>query len=62
MSLTNSRLVQYLADGYTVLKISTETGINNRCLEKKIVTLRKVSKSKTQSELVANYFRQKLIE
>ncbi len=61
MCITNLQVIQYLADGLSVDAISKETGLNKRSLEKRIITLRKASMSKTCAHLVANYLRNRLI-
>lgn len=60
--MTNSQLVQYLADGYTVSEIADEEKVSRRTLEKRILNLRNECLCKTVAQLVANYLRRKLIK
>lgn len=60
--MTNSEIVQKIADGYRVHEIAKEFGVNRRTLEDRILTLRKQCMCETVSHLVAKYFRLKLIE
>lgn len=60
--ITNSELVQKLANGYRVREIAKEIDINTRTLEKRILVLKKQYLCKTVSHLVANYLRRKIIE
>jgi DNA-binding NarL/FixJ family response regulator len=59
--MTDCELLQMLANGYTVVQISTEKNINRRTLEKRIIILRDRCCAKTVTELVAKYFRLNLI-
>lgn len=61
MTLTNLQLIQYLADGFKINEIAKETGINNRTLEKRVITLRRACLAKTTTQLIATYFRKNLI-
>lgn len=62
MCLTNSQIVQYLADGYTIPEIAKETGMKITAIEKRIFVIKKTSISSTAANLVANFFRKKIIE
>lgn len=62
MCLTNSKIVEYLSNGYTIPEISIEVNINIKTLEKRIYVLKKVSNSDTAAHLVANYIRKKIID
>ena len=60
--MSNCDIVKRLAEGYTVKEISVVCGININTLQTKITKMRDVSNSKTLAQLVASYFRKKLIE
>lgn len=60
--MTDVELVKRLADGNTIIEISKSSGINRRTLEKRIVVLRERCLCNTVAQLVAVYFRKKLIE
>jgi len=60
--MNNSKIVQLLADGYTVKEISVELNINKRTLEKRILDMRDRFICKTVSQLVANFIRKGLIQ
>jgi len=59
--MTDCELLQMLADGYTVIQVAKDKNVNRRTLEKRIITLRDRCEAKTVTELVAKYFRLKLI-
>ncbi len=61
-TMTDCEILQMLANGYTVIQVSNEKNINRRTLEKRIIILRDRCNAKTVTELVAKYFRLKLIE
>lgn len=61
MALTNSKLVEYLSNGYTIPEISKETGMNIKTLEKRILFLRRDAKCATVAHLVSNFMRRKII-
>lgn len=60
--MTNADIVQKMADGYTAKEIADEFGLSVNALRKKIYTLRKMCNCYTSMQLVAVYFRKKLIE
>lgn len=60
--MSNTEIVQLLANGYTVPEIAKEKMIPKTTLHKKIYILRERCVCKTVSELVANYLRKKLID
>jgi len=62
MCLTNSQLVQYLADGYTIPQIAKETGMKVKAIEQRIYVIKKTSISTTAAHLVANFLRKKIID
>lgn len=60
--MTNAQLVQKIADGFSVVEIAKETGINQRTLEKRIKVLKKEAIADTVAHLVAKYLRKNIIE
>lgn len=58
--MTNSELVQYLTDGYTVPEIAIKENISKRTLEKRLIALRKECLCSTLAQLVANYLARNL--
>lgn len=59
--MTDCELLQMLADGETVPKVSEKTGVNKRTLEKRILILRKRCDADNTTHLIVKYFRLKLI-
>ena len=62
MDLTNSEIVQYLANGYTVIEIEAQTGVKRKTIEKRLYILKKFTSCKTYGHLIANFLRKKIIE
>ncbi len=60
--MSNSEIVQLLANGYTVAEIAKENSIPLPSLQKKILILRERCLCKSIAHLVANYLRKNLIE
>lgn len=58
--MSNSQLVQYLTDGYTVPEIAEMENMSNRTLEKRLISLRKECLCATLAQLVANYLARNL--
>ncbi len=59
--MSNSEIVQLLADGYKVGEIAKEKNIPLPTLQKKIYILRERCLCKSIAHLVANYLRKDLI-
>jgi DNA-binding NarL/FixJ family response regulator len=59
--ISDCELVQHLANGSTIMKVSEETKINRRTLESRIVILKSRVKCNTHAELVAYFFSKNLI-
>lgn len=60
--MSNSEIVQLLANGYKVSEIAKENNIPLPTLQKKIYILRERCSCKSIAHLVANYLRKKIIE
>lgn len=60
--MTDSELVQHLANGLTVKEIASSAKEKCRAMEYRIILLREKTLSTTVSHLVANYFRKQLIK
>jgi len=60
--MSNADIVQKMADGYTAKEIAADFGMSVDALRKKIYTIRQMCNCSTSMQLVAVYFRKKLIE
>lgn len=60
--MTNAELVQYLANGYTIIEIAKITHLPTTTINKKIYTLRQMLNVNNTIHLVAEYFRKDLIK
>lgn len=60
--MTNSELVQYLADGYNSSEIQVLTNLPKTTIDKKIRTVKKMVNCKNIGHLVAEFFRKGLIK
>lgn len=59
--MSNTEIVQMLANGYKVAEIAKEKNIPLPTLQKKIYILRKRCLCKSVAHLVANYLRKQII-
>lgn len=60
--MTNTEIVQLLANGYTVSEIAKERNLSKYVLAKKIHELRVRCQCETYGHLIAQYLRKKLID
>lgn len=60
--MTNSEIVELLADGYRLSEISKKMDITDKCMEKKIIIIKERASVKTLPQLVANYLRKGIIK
>lgn len=60
--MTNSGIVQQIADGYKVAEIAKKEGVKIHTVQKRIYRLKEICLCKTAAHLVANYLRKGLIE
>ncbi len=60
--MTNSELVQYLANGYNSTEIAALTNLPVTTIDKKIRTVKKMVGCKNIGHLVAEFFRKQLIQ
>lgn len=60
--MTDIELVSLISHGHTIKEISKESKFDRRTLEKRVLTLRQKLNCATVSQLVATYFRKRLIE
>lgn len=61
MCIPNSKIVEYLSNGYTIPEISLETKLKIKTIERRIYVLKKISNTTTAAHLVANYIRKNII-
>lgn len=61
-NIDDTRLLEYLADGFTVPKIATDTGINVRTLETRVAVLRTKHNCSTTLQLVAWLVKKKAVK
>jgi DNA-binding NarL/FixJ family response regulator len=60
--ISDSDLIQFLADGYRIVEIAKQTNINKRTLESRLAIIKDRSLCKTYGQVIAVYLRKKLIK